>query len=378
MNSGFRLAVGFAAALAAALATSPASAQTWPQKPVRLVVSGVAGGSLDIPARAVAEKLRDKLGQPVIVENRPAVGGTVAVGEVAKAAPDGYTLIYSFNGPLAYAPHLYSKLPYNVQKDLTPVILMGGQPFVLGVSAASGITTVKEFIEAARKAPGKLNYSSLGNGSGTHLTMELLKSEAKVFIVHIPYNGAVPAATAVASGDVQAAFLPPAVLLPHVQSGRVKLIGMSSIKRFPLMPDVPTVAESGLPGFDSDGWNGILAPGRHAARDRAAPEQGNQRRARRAGRPRDPRPQPHPGGRRDARAVRAADRGRVEEVGAGDPVHRGEAGLAAWKGKAGLRGRLWCCLEVVVARASAGPGQTVRTRWCDGGAKSRRAQGRGQ
>jgi tripartite-type tricarboxylate transporter receptor subunit TctC len=204
--------------------------------------------------------MRDKLGQPVIVENRPAVGGTVAVGEVAKAAPDGYTVVYSFNGPLAYAPHLYSKLPYDVQRDFTPVVLMGGQPFVLGVSAASGISSVKELIEAARKAPGKLNYSSLGNGSGSHLTMELLKSEAKLFIVHIPYNGAVPAATALASGDVQASFLPPAVLLPHVQSGRVKLIGMSSIKRFPLMPDVPTVAESGLPGFDSDGWNGILAP----------------------------------------------------------------------------------------------------------------------
>jgi len=254
-------AIGLALVLAiAALAAAPAPAQTWPQKPVRLVVSGVAGGSLDIPARAVAEKLRDRLGQPVIVENRPAVGGTVAVGEVAKAAPDGYTLVFGFNGPLAYAPHLYSKLPYDVQRDLTPVILMGGQPFVLGVSAASGISNVKELIETARKKPGQLNYSSLGNGSGSHLTMELLKSEAKVFIVHIPYNGAVPAATALAAGDVQAAFLPPAVLLPHVQSGRVKLIGMSSIKRFPLMPEIPTVAESGLPGFDSDGWNGILAP----------------------------------------------------------------------------------------------------------------------
>jgi len=256
MKNGLRAAL----ALAAAFAAAAVSAQTWPQKPVRLVVSAAAGGSLDIPARAVAEKLRDRLGQPVIVENRPAAGGTVAVGEVAKAAPDGYTLIYSFNGPLAYAPFLYSKLPYDVQKDLTPVILMGGQPFVLGVSAASGISSVKELIEAARRQPGKLNYSSLGNGSGSHLTMELLKSEAKVFMIHIPYNGAVPAATAVASGDVQAAFLPPAVLLPHVQSGRVKLIGMSSINRFSLMPEVPTVAESGLPGFDSDGWNGILAP----------------------------------------------------------------------------------------------------------------------
>ncbi|HUL02166.1 MAG TPA: tripartite tricarboxylate transporter substrate binding protein [Gemmatimonadales bacterium] len=256
MKNGLRLAL----ALAASVAAAAAPAQTWPQKPVRLVVSAAAGGSLDIPARAVAEKLRDRLGQPVIVENRPAAGGTVAVGEVARAAPDGYTLIYSFNGPLAYAPFLYSKLSYDVQKDLTPVILMGGQPFVLGVSAASGISSVKELIEAARKQPGKLNYSSLGNGSGSHLTMELLKSEAKVFMIHIPYNGAVPAATAVASGDVQAAFLPPAVLLPHVQSGRVKLIGISSSKRFSLMPDVPAVAESGLPGFDSDGWNGILAP----------------------------------------------------------------------------------------------------------------------
>jgi tripartite-type tricarboxylate transporter receptor subunit TctC len=255
-----RIRLAFALALAALAAAPVLAQQAWPQKPVRLVVSAVAGGSLDIPARAVADKLRDKLGQPVIVENRPAAGGTVAVGEVAKAAPDGYTLVYSFNGPLAYAPHLYSRLPYDVQRDFTPVILMGGQPFVLGVSAASGINNVKELIEAARKAPGKLNYSSLGNGSGSHLTMELLKSEAKVFILHIPYNGAVPAATALAAGDVQASFLPPAVLLPHVQTGRVKLIGMSSIKRFPLMPDIPTVAESGLPGFDSDGWNGILAP----------------------------------------------------------------------------------------------------------------------
>ena len=208
------------------------------------------------------------------------------------------------------------------------MILMGGQPFVLGVSAASGISSVKEFIEAARKQPGKLNYSSLGNGSGSHLTMELLKSEAKVFMIHIPYNGAVPAATALASGDVQAAFLPPAVLLPHVQSGRVKLIGMSSIKRFSLMPEVPTVAESGLPGFDSDGWNGILAPAGTPREIVAAAQQGDQRRARRAGRPRDPRPQPDPGGRRNAGGVRRADRARVEEVGAGDRVHRRAAGLA--------------------------------------------------
>jgi tripartite-type tricarboxylate transporter receptor subunit TctC len=201
-EKGIRLAAALAlAAFAASSASAQACRRSRSSSSFRR-----AGGSLDILARAVAEKLR-QAGQPVSSRTGPR-SAAVAVGEVAKAVPDGYTLIYSFNGPLAYAPYLYSKLPYNVQKDLTPVILMGGQPFVLGVSAASGITNVKEFIEAARKAPGKLNYSSLGNGSGTHLTMELLKSEAKVFIVHIPYNGAVPAATAVASGDVQAAFSP--------------------------------------------------------------------------------------------------------------------------------------------------------------------------
>jgi tripartite-type tricarboxylate transporter receptor subunit TctC len=258
--------IRIACAIAALVVASPAFTQArdpavgYPSRPVRIVNSGGVGGALDIPARAVADKLRERLGQPVIVENRPAVGGTLAVGQVAKSAPDGYTLIYSFTGPLAYAPHLYSKVPYDVQKDFTPVIFVGRLPFVLGVSAASGISNVKELIEAARKQPGKLNYSSAGNGSGTHLTMELLKSEAKVSIAHVPYNGGVAAATALVTGDVQAVFLPPAVLLPHVQSGRVKLIGVASIKRLPLMPDVPTVAESGLPGFNSDGWHGILAP----------------------------------------------------------------------------------------------------------------------
>ena len=242
-------------------AAAPAVAQTWPTKTVRIVVSGAAGGSLDIPARAIADKLRDRLGQSVVVENRPAAGGTLATGEVAKAAPDGYTLIFAFNGPLAYAPHLYSRLAYDPLKDLTPVIRMGGQPFAFGVPAALGVNSVKEFVDMARKTPGKLNYASLGNGSGSHLTMELLKSQAKLFMVHIPYNGAVAAATAVATGEVQGAFLPPSVLLPHVGSGRVKVLAVSSAKRFPLMPDIPTVSESGGPkDFDSDGWNGILAP----------------------------------------------------------------------------------------------------------------------
>lgn len=234
--------------------------QAWPAKPVRIIVAGAPGSSLDIPVRAVGEKLKDRLGQPIVVENRPAAGGTVATDAAAKAAPDGYTYVMSFNGPLAYGPFLYSKLPYDPQKDLAAVIQMGGQPFVLAVPASLGVTGLKELVDMARASPGKLNYSSLGNGSGTHITMELLKSRAKVFIVHIPYAGGPAAATAVATGEVQAHFAPIATIMPHVRAGRARLIAMSSEKRFALMPDIPTVAEQGFPGFDSYGWNGILAP----------------------------------------------------------------------------------------------------------------------
>jgi tripartite-type tricarboxylate transporter receptor subunit TctC len=242
------------------LASGPALGQAWPGRPVRIIVAGAPGSSLDIPVRAVGEKLKDRLGQPVIVENRPAAGGTVATDAAAKAAPDGYTFVMSFNGPLAYGPFLYSKLPYDPQKDLAAVIQMGGQPFVLGVPASLGVSSIKELVDRARASPGRLNYSSLGSGSGTHITMELLKSQAKIFMVHIPYAGGPAAATAVATGEVQAHFAPIATIMPHVRAGRVKLIAMSSEKRFSHMPEIPTVAEQGFPGFDSYGWNGILAP----------------------------------------------------------------------------------------------------------------------
>ena len=242
------------------LASAPALGQAWPGRPVRIIVAGAPGSSLDIPVRAVGEKLKDRLGQPVIVENRPAAGGTVATDAAAKAAPDGYTFVMSFNGPLAYGPFLYSRLPYDPQKDLAAVIQMGGQPFVLGVPASLGVSSIKELVDRARASPGRLNYSSLGSGSGTHITMELLKSQAKMFMVHIPYAGGPAAATAVATGEVQAHFAPIATIMPHVRAGRVKLIAMSSEKRFSHMPEIPTVAEQGFPGFDSYGWNGILAP----------------------------------------------------------------------------------------------------------------------
>ena len=242
------------------LTCAAAHGQSWPTKPVRIIVAGAPGSSLDIPVRAVGEKLKDRLGQAIVVENRVAAGGTVATEAVAKAPPDGYTFGMSFNGPLAYGPFLYSRLPYDPQKDLAPVILMGGQPFALAVPATLGVSSLKELLEMARANPGRLNYSSLGNGSGTHITMELLKSQAKIFMVHIPYAGGVAAATAVATGDVQAHFAPISTVMPHVRAGRARLIAMSSEKRFALMPEVPTVAEQGFPGFDSFGWNGIIAP----------------------------------------------------------------------------------------------------------------------
>ena len=242
------------------LLAAPAWGQSWPAKPVRIIVAGAPGTSLDIPVRAVGEKLKERLGQPIVIENRVAAGGTVAADAVAKAPPDGYTLLMAFNGPLAYAPFLYGKLPYDPQKDLAAVIQMGGQPFVLAVPASLGIGSVRELVEMARKSPGRLNYSSLGNGSGTHITMELLKRQAGIFVVHIPYAGGVAAATAVATGEVQAHFAPVATIMPHVRAGRARLIAVSSEKRFTLLPDVPTVAEQGFPGFDSYGWNGILAP----------------------------------------------------------------------------------------------------------------------
>ena len=239
---------------------APGAALGWPERPVRVIVAGAPGSSLDIPVRVVGERLKDRLGQPLVVENRPAGGGTLAADAVAKAPADGYTLLMAFNGPLAYAPFLYSRLPYDPLKDFAPVVQMGGQPFVLAVPQALGVSSLGEWVERARAAPGRLNYSSLGNGSGTHITMELLKSSAKIFVVHIPYNGGPAAASAVATGEVQAHFAPIATIMPHVRAGRARLIAVSSAKRFTLLPDVPTVAEQGFPGFDSYGWNGIVAP----------------------------------------------------------------------------------------------------------------------
>ena len=245
----------------AAIALLPAGvlAQTWPDKPIRFVMSAPAGSSIDTIGRTIAEKLHARLGQTVVVDNKPAAGGTVAVAETAKAAPDGYTMVLAFNGPLSIAP-LLQKLSYDVQRELAPVITTTSQPNVLAVNAHVPAKDLKELVAYARAHPGKLNYASVGPGSSSHLNGELLKSEAGIDIVHIPFNGSPPAVLSTVQGETQMIFAVMQPLQPQVQAGRLRALAVTSAKRFPLLPDLPTIAESGYPKFESLAWNGVLVP----------------------------------------------------------------------------------------------------------------------
>ncbi len=235
----------------------------WPQRPVRIVVAAPAGSSVDVVARLVADGLKELWAQTVIVDNKPAAGGTAAATEVAKAAGDGYTLFLGFNGPLATAPSLYSKLGYDPARDFTPVVLTGSQPNLLAVNASLPVNNLSELIAYARARPGKLNYASVGNGSSSHLCMELLKQLAAIDIVHVPFNGGPPATQAVAAGDVQALFAAPSNLLGLVKAGKLKAIAVTSLKRFTPTANIPTITETGIPGlanFEALAWNGLVAP----------------------------------------------------------------------------------------------------------------------
>jgi len=240
-------------------AYSPAFAQAYPDKPVKFVMSAPAGSSIDTLGRTIADKLKDRLGQPVIVENKPAAGGTVATGEVAKAPPDGYTMVLAFNGPLSITP-LLSKVPYDVQKDLAPVIITSSQPNVLAVTSQLPVKSVQELVAYAKANPGKLNFASVGSGSSSHLNAELLKTMAGIDIVHIPFNGSPPAVTATIQNETQMIFAVMQPLQPQIQAGKLRALAVTSAKRFPLLPDLPTIAESGYPGFESLAWNGVLVP----------------------------------------------------------------------------------------------------------------------
>jgi len=245
--------------VAGAVLAMSVGAQAWPDKPIRFVVAAPAGSSLDALARTIGERLKDRVGQPILVDNKPAAGGTVATAEVARAAPDGYTMLLGFNGPLAFGP-LLSKLPYDVAKDLAPVIITSSQPNVLAVNAQLPAKNLQEFIAWARANPGKLSYASVGNGSSSHLNMELLKSVAGFDALHVPFNGSPPAVTATIQGETQALFAVMQPLQAQIQAGKLRALAVTTARRFPLLPDLPTIAESGYPGFEALAWNGVMVP----------------------------------------------------------------------------------------------------------------------
>jgi len=247
-----------AAASLIALASPLVQAQAWPTHPVRIVVPAPAGSSLDIIARVLANPLKDRWGQPVVVDNKPGAGGMLGVDVAAKAPPDGHTLAVGFNGPIAFAPFLYKKMPYDPGKDLLPVVMTTSQPNVLAVNAALPVKTVKEFVDWARARDGKANYSSLGQGSSAHLTMALMMNEAGFAATHIPFNGSPPAAMAVAQGEADATFMVAPALLPHVKAGKVRLLATSAAQRPDSLKDLPTLAEAGYPQVESLAWNGLF------------------------------------------------------------------------------------------------------------------------
>lgn len=242
-----------------ALAAMNAGAQSWPTRTVRVVVPTPAGSSVDIVARVVAEKLSGMLGQAVIVDNRPGAGGTIGVDAVVNAR-DGHTFLLGYNGPLTVSPSLSPKPPYNVVRDLQPIILAVTQPNVLAVRTDLNVNSVKELIALAKSKPGVLDYASVGIGSLSNLSMELLKMRSDTYMVHIPYNGGPAASLAVSKGEVHLLFAALSNVQPLLKTGKVKLLAVSNAKRSAAVPELPTMAESGFPGFDATTWNGFLAP----------------------------------------------------------------------------------------------------------------------
>jgi tripartite-type tricarboxylate transporter receptor subunit TctC len=247
-------------ALALWLACAGAAlAQTYPSRPIRLVVPQSPGGSTDQVARPLALKLGEALGQPVIVENRAGAGSVIGTDIVAKAAPDGYTLIMGNAGSHGINAAVYSKLPYDILKDFAPVSQIAIAPNIFVVNPGLPVNTIPEFIAYAKARPGQLSYASGGNGSSSHMSMELLKSMAGIDVVHVPYKGSTPALTDVISGQdaVMSVNMPPAV--PHVKAGKLRALAVTTRNRTPSMPDLPTVAET-LPGYETVAWFGVLAP----------------------------------------------------------------------------------------------------------------------
>ncbi|GAB3766801.1 tripartite tricarboxylate transporter substrate binding protein [Ramlibacter monticola] len=244
---------------AASLAASLAHAEGYPSRPIRLVVPFPAGGATDIFARALSQKVGDRLGQPIVVDNKPGAGGAIGSDQAAKAQPDGYTLLLATTSTHSIGPLLAARLPYDAVRDFTPIAHVGDAPSIMLVPNSSPAKTVKEWVDHARKNPGKLNYASSGNGTVVHLTAEYFKAQAGLFLVHIPYKGTALAIPDLVSGKVDVLFDSLPSGLPHVKEGRLRALGITSLKRSPLLPDLPPVSDT-IPGFESVTWFGVYGP----------------------------------------------------------------------------------------------------------------------
>ena len=240
-------------------ASHAAAADNYPTKAVRFIVPFAAGGGADLIGRVVGQKLAESWGQQVIIDNRGGAGGNIAAEITAAAAPDGYT-IFQFNVANAIAPSVYKKLNYDPIRDFSAVTQLASSPFVLSVHPGIRAKSVQELVALARAEPGKLSYASSGVGGSTHLLGELFKAMSRIDIVHVPYKGSTPALIDVTSGRVQMIFAVPATALPHISAGRLRGLALSSLKRSPIVPDLPTVAEAGVPGFEGATWYGVVAP----------------------------------------------------------------------------------------------------------------------
>lgn len=241
-------------------AAAAANAGEWPERPIRLLVPYGPGGSSDVVARAVAAEMSRDLGQQVIVENKGGGQGTIATTEVARANPDGYTVILGHVGTLAVNPTMMPKLNYDPRRDFAPIVLLAKLPMVFAVGGNVPAKTLPEFVQLARSKPGEINYGSAGNGSAGHLAFEMLKTAAKIDVVHVPYRGTGAQVNDLLAGNIDAAAAGTPGLLPHAQSGKIRIVAVGSAARLPVLPDVATVAEQGYPGFESSQWFGLLAP----------------------------------------------------------------------------------------------------------------------
>ncbi|MDN8618241.1 Bug family tripartite tricarboxylate transporter substrate binding protein [Variovorax ginsengisoli] len=255
---GRNASVVLAAIIALALPTA-AFSQAWPAKPVKVVVNFPPGGAADQIARSLAQPLQEALGQPVVVENKSGAGGNIGGEAVAKAAPDGYTLLMSSGGMVSVNPHIYPKMPFDPAKDLVPVASAARVLVFLVTQPAFPAKDAKGFLAHLKANPGKLSFGSPGNGSSPHLAAEMMKSQAGVFATHVPYRGAAPALTDLLAGQLDFLF-DPGVAIPHIKAGKVKVLAVGSLRRSPLFPDVPTLDEAGLKGFDADTVFGFYAP----------------------------------------------------------------------------------------------------------------------